>query len=355
MPLKLNVGIIGLGMFGLEHVRAFGQNPRTQVRWISTRTQRALVETAARNNIPNATPDYRKMLADPHLHAVAVCTPPDTHIEIGLDVLRAGKHLLMEKPLALTAHEALRLVEAARHHAVVLSGCTARYSRLNPKFHLVHRMIREGKLGEVYFIHHRHVAQRNRPGIEYNPPAKWFLDRGKAGGGTLMDWGGYDLAFHLGLVGDPAIENATAFCVQGLDRIDPGSNVFDVEEHGGAMMHFKDGLRYFWERASNAHCDIPNQTVIYGNKGGIRLSYCPWDSPDVEFFYTADEGRGAPQREIISVPPTWQPGSGDMDAVAEAFAAAIIDKAHLPVPPEREVENLKIVEKVYEAAGWGRK
>jgi predicted dehydrogenase len=213
-------------------------------------------------------------------------------------------------------------------------------------------MIGAGELGRVYFIHHRGTNRRGRAGMEYNPDAPWFVDRSKAGGGPMTDWGGYDFAFHLGLVGDPAFVRAEAFCVNGLDRMESRPDSFTIEEHGATMMQFEDGLRYYWERGGNAHCEVPHETIIHGTKGALKLSYCPWDSMDIEHYWVADDGRGEAGSSTITLENTWEPGPGDTAAMAEAFVARILDGAPLPISPEQEVVNLKIVEAVYAAAGW---
>jgi predicted dehydrogenase len=257
----------------------------------------------------------------------------------------------MEKPMALDSALAEELIaESEKHPRQVYSGCTARYSRLNTKYTVLRQLIEQGRLGEVYHIHHRSIGRRGRPGIEYNPSAKWFLDRSKSGGGILWDWGGYDLAFHLGLVGDPDLTRVQAFTVKGLDRVESGADVWDVEEHGMAVMTFGNGMTYYWERATNAHAELPHQTVIYGSKGGVTLSYCSWDSPDMLVYGTADEGRGEAVVETLSAPAPFDPGQGDMDAAAEMFVAAVLDGEQLAIAPRRELANMKTLEEIYAAA-----
>jgi predicted dehydrogenase len=345
----VSVGVVGLGMFGIEHVRAFARSRRCTVRWVATRNEARLAEVAAQFSVPRASTDWGDLLADPDLSAIAVCTPPHTHYAFGRAVLAAGKHLLLEKPLCISSAEAKRLVDYARRRpGLVFSGCTGRYTRLGPKYAAIQALLSSGQIGKIYLVHHRSVARRSRPGIEYNPTAKWFLSGRLAGGGPFMDLGCYDLAFHLGLLGDPALRTVSAVCRTGLDTIDPGAPVFDVEEHGAAWLTFAGKVAYYWERASNAHGEAPHQTTLYGTRGGVRLGYFPWDPPEFEVFGVTEGGKGELRREVRSVPP----GSNDMDALVEAFLAAIVEGRPLPVPPDREARNLAIIERVYAAAGW---
>ena len=347
---KLQIGFIGSGMIANAHMRNFHDDRRTEIRAVADLSKKAREAMAAEYDIPLVTRDHRKLLSDPDLDAVVVCTPPGSHLALGLDVMRAGKHLIMEKPLAPTLAAARRLVrEAARRPELMVTGCSCRHARLQPKFPYIKKMIDAGKLGEVYFVHHRTVSRQGRPGIEYHPAAKWFLDRNNAGGGPLYDWGVYDLSFHLGVLGEPEFDSCEAFCINGLDRVPAGTKTFTVEEHGAAMMKFKSGLRYYWERASNAHQEIPNQTSIYGTRGGLRFTYVG-DANEITYFYTGDQGKGKVRQRTYRV--NMSRHQGDMYAVGQAVIRALEGKGPVPMPLELELKNLAIMHAVYKAAGW---
>ena len=349
---KLQIGIVGGGMIAQAHMNNFRDDHRTEIRWLAEIDKAALGTVAKEYAVPRQTVDYREMLADKELDAVVTCTPPSSHCRIGIDTLRAKKHLMMEKPLARTVTEAKRLLrEVHKHPELMVTGCSCRHARLNPKFKHVKQLIESGKLGEIYFIHHRVVGRQERPGIEYHPTAKWFLDRELAGGGPLWDWGVYDLSFHLGVLDQPQLERVEAFCVNGLDQVNPGTSRFTVEEHGGAMMHFTNGLKYFWERAANAHLQVPNQTCIYGTKGGIRFDYTSWGSNEIEFFYVGKAGHGKPRSRILKVHMA-NHNRGDMYPLGQAFIKGVQKRGPAPMPLDIEVKNLEILNKIYKAANW---
>jgi predicted dehydrogenase len=353
MAKKIQIGFIGGGMIANAHMRNFHADRRTEIRALADVNENALQAMGAEYGIAHLTTNYKELLKDPELDAVVVCTPPGLHCQIGIDVLRAQKHLIMEKPLTRTPAEARRLLkEAQKHPDLMVTGCSCRHARLQPKYPYVKRLIDSGKIGDVYFVHHRAVSRQGRPGIEYHPTAKWFLDREMAGGGPLYDWGVYDLSFHLGVLGEPTFKRCEAFCVNGLDRVPAGTKTFTVEEHGGALLSFENGLKYFWERASNAHHEVPNQTSIYGTKGGLRFTYTSFgEVHEIEHFYTANSGKGAAKKRVYTVNMS-RHDKGDMHPVGQAIIKALQGKGPVPMPFELEVKNLEILHAVYKAANW---
>lgn len=348
MSGNVSVGIIGGGMIGVMHTRAFNALEGVSVRWLAEPVEDLRTQVAEEHGIRHTTGDYREMLGDRNLDAVIVCTPPHLHKSMGMDIIGAGKHMLMEKPLSLTLDEARELVaEVRKHPELVVSGCSARHARLNPKYRIIKELIDHGKLGTVYHIHHCETDRQSRPGIEYNPSATWFLSRTQAGGGPLLDWGVYDLSFHLGLVNEPQFLGAEGFCVNHLDTLFPEGEGF-VEEHGAAFLRFENGLTYYWERANNAHNEPHVQTRIYGTRGGVSLAFPTWFSPEVTFCSVDSDGKT--RKEVLWADMAGWPG--DIEAFDAAFADAVRNGGPAPMDSEIELKNLEIIDTVYKAAKW---
>lgn len=291
IPERYNIGVIGAGWIAKAHMGFLQDTGRAFITWIAARDPENLEKVRSEYHVPNKTQDYREILKDPSVDLVLIATPPDTHREMFIAALKAGKHVLLEKPMALNSEDLdeMMRVKAIYPHLIAME-CSARHSRLNPKYDLVKEIIGSGALGEIYHIHHQSVKRQQRPGIEFHPVAKWFLDRKRAGGGPLFDWGVYDLSFHLGVLGDvPQLEGVEKVVLKsGLDHVDPGTAVYDVEEHLLVNLQLSGGLSYHWERGVHAHVEVPNETRIYGTRGGIKLAYCTWDDPLV-IFYDLDE------------------------------------------------------------------
>ena len=300
-----NIGVIGAGWIAKAHMGFLLETGRANITWIAARNPENLEKVRSEFDIPNKTHDYHDILNDPAVEVVLIATPPDTHREMFIETLRAGKHVLLEKPMALNMEELEEMMEVkAQYPDLIAMDCSARHSRLNPKFALVKELISSGALGEVYHIHHQSVDRQNRPGIEFHPIAKWFLDKSRAGGGPLFDWGVYDLSFHLGILGDqPELERVeSAVLRSGLDDVDPETEIYDVEEHMVVNMKLSGGISYYWERGAHAHMEVPNETRIYGTLGGIKLAYCTWDDPTIIFYDLDEQGKAHETRYTRACP-----------------------------------------------------
>ncbi len=335
---KIQVGIIGTGMWGKTHIRHFQKSKRAAVRWVCAHLDTLVQEAREAFQVPRGTVDYRQMLADPELDAVVIATPPHLHARMAVDAIRAGKHTLIEKPMAITPAGLAEILAAARAapEVVVLEG-SARHARLQPKFAFVRDFIQSGKLGTVYHIHHVMASQGTF--IEYNPAGAWAMQKKTAGGGPVFDWGVYDLSFHLGILNDaPRLVAMQAFTRNGLrdlSHLAPGT---DIEQHALAWMSFDTGLTYFYERGGGLHMEIPGQTRIYGTKGGLLFSYLTWESNRIRYFF----GDAEPRQKTLTVSMKSHASHDNLPLVAN-FLDCIEGKAAPAMPPELAAKHLKIL------------
>jgi len=115
-----NIGVVGCGYWGPNLLRNFAENEGAQLRWICDVDEDRLSSMARRYPMAQTTTDYGALVRDPALDAVAVVTPVATHFAIARELLRAGKHVLLEKPLAATAREAEELIDLAEMNGLTL-------------------------------------------------------------------------------------------------------------------------------------------------------------------------------------------------------------------------------------------
>lgn len=146
----ISVGVIGYGYWGPNLVRNFAESNGAQVVAVSDLRPERLANVNKRYPGIQTSTDYREMLADPRVDAVAISTPVCTHFRIAMEALRAGKHVLVEKPLAANSEEAFELIEAAAvRNLVLMVDHTFVYTGAVRK---MRELVTSGELGEIYYF-----------------------------------------------------------------------------------------------------------------------------------------------------------------------------------------------------------
>jgi predicted dehydrogenase len=144
------IGVIGCGYWGPNLLRNFVENEAAQLRWICDLDEARVAAMGRRYPSAHTTSNYRKLLDDPELDAVAVVTPVATHFQIAKEALSAGKHVLVEKPLTATAREAEELIElAARNHRTLMVDHTFVYTGAVRK---MKEILTSGELGDLLYF-----------------------------------------------------------------------------------------------------------------------------------------------------------------------------------------------------------
>ncbi|HTX10966.1 MAG TPA: Gfo/Idh/MocA family oxidoreductase [Solirubrobacteraceae bacterium] len=147
---EIGVAVVGLGYWGPNLLRVLGENADAEVRWICDLDSSRLAKYRQRHPGARVATHLDRILADPGVDAVVLATPVDTHYELGMRALEAGKHVFVEKPLATSADLADDLAATARERRrILMCGHTFLYS---PPVRAVKRMIETGALGDIYFI-----------------------------------------------------------------------------------------------------------------------------------------------------------------------------------------------------------
>jgi predicted dehydrogenase len=217
---------------------------------------------------------------------------------------------------------------------------SCRHTRLTRKFQFIKEIIDSGKLGEIYHIHHNHLARGTF--IEWNPSGAWAMDKKRAGGGPFIDWGVYDLSFHLGLLNDvPQLNFVRSFHRNDLRDVSNLVDFSDVEQHGTAWLEFDTGLTYYYERGAGVHGETPNETRLCGTQGGLRFQFPNWDSNEVEFFYAAN---GEPRKEILPIDMSGAPD--DSLALTTHFLDCLDGKTEPLMPVRRAAKHMEILFKI---------
>jgi predicted dehydrogenase len=200
----LGVAMIGYGFMGAAHSQGWRVAPRffdldaePVLHTIVGRDASRVEDARAKFGWEYAQTDWRRVVEDPAIDIVDICTPGDSHAEIAIAALDAGKHVLCEKPLANTVEEAERMTVAAERASAsgVRSMVGFSYRRV-PAIAFARQLIQQGRLGEIRQVRAQYLQDWL---TDENGPMTWRLDRDSAGSGSLGDIGAHaiDLVEHL--------------------------------------------------------------------------------------------------------------------------------------------------------------
>jgi len=215
--------------------------------------------------------DYRDLLAISDIEVVHVLTPNVAHAEISIAALKAGKHVMCEKPMAHTAKDARAMVEAAKESGKFLT--IGYQTRSTKEYQYAHNLVKSGALGEIYYVKAPSIRRRGTP--------TWgvFLDKEKQGGGPMIDIGTHSIDAALYIIDNYEVESVTGTAYRKLyDKIqdfggwgpfDP--NTFEVEDFANGYVKFKNGCTMFIEASWLLNMEFGGATTICGTLGGLEM------------------------------------------------------------------------------------
>lgn len=147
---QLNVGIVGLGWVAGAHIAAFNKIPGAKVTAVCSRRDLDEAAISAQYGTPlKAYSDYEAMLADPDIHVIDICTPHPLHAEQAIAAAKAGKHLIIEKPIAISYEDAVAMRRAI--HEAKIKTCVCFEVRFSQQATVIQSIIQEGLLGELHY------------------------------------------------------------------------------------------------------------------------------------------------------------------------------------------------------------
>ena len=232
MPDKLRCAVIGAGGIGLDHLHSLVTCHRAAaVALAETNPQRAR-EAATRHNIPRSYADYRELLDQPDIDAVTIALPTHLHAPVALEALKARKHVLLEKPMAMNAREAAKIIDTAKQMKRTLM--VAQHLRFNKHTQFARSLIERGDLGEIYHTRGFWLRRAGIPRI-----GSWFTQKQYSGGGALADLGVHviDAGLHLMREFDVTAVSCRTharFGPRGLGEMDWGKSERSIQ----AMLHW---------------------------------------------------------------------------------------------------------------------
>lgn len=271
VPL-VRIGLIGLGAVGQQHLDSARKLTDGLITTVCDARADLAASTAAARNIPRWTASADDVLADPGIDAVLLALPTGIRTPVALAALRAGKHILLEKPVAMNAAEVRALLAAQGDR---IAACCSSRLRAFASARAARAHVATGALGPIRAITCRVIAPAGPPPAQ-TPPA-WRLSRALNGGGILVNWGSYDLDYLLGILGwdfEPAHVLARTWQTPPpyAHYPAPGS---DAETHLAATVTFTNHAVLHYERAECALEAEARSWRISGDRGALILQMAP--------------------------------------------------------------------------------
>ena len=174
---KIGVGVIGLGRNGSSFLPIYAKHPDAELIGISDLIPENLARLKSEFDVPVATMDYRDILERDDIHAISIHTPDHLHKQPFVDALRAGKHVLVEKPMANSIPDLLEMTAAAR--ASDRKTLVGQIMRFNPLFQRIKAMIANGDLGEIFYAEGDYIHDLRYQAGQVDPltGTNWYLEQ----------------------------------------------------------------------------------------------------------------------------------------------------------------------------------
>jgi UDP-N-acetylglucosamine 3-dehydrogenase len=327
----LGAAVIGLRM-GRSHALAYQKNPHTRVVGVCDLDEALLAEVARELDAPVAVTDYRELLNRDDIHVISVATPDYDHAEQSIAALRAGKHVLCEKPMAPTLEDARAMAQAAEE-----SGCKfmiGQVCRFFPGFQKTKELIERGEIGELFFLESEYAhSYRYIRGV-----GNWRTDPVKLrepflGGAChavdLLRWIGGEMT--------EAFAYANRKCLTD----------WPVDDCTIAVYRFASGA--LGKVMCSIGCVRPYtmRSVFYGTEGTIISDNT---SPQIQLCTQRDP---AASGQFIDLPVA-QPGAKPVDEEVNAFIDAIVNDAPVEMDAWQGVRTVATCLAAVESSKTGR-
>jgi len=260
----VRVGVIGCGAIAeYVHLPAYKENPAARLIAVCDINKERAKKVAEAFEAESWYIDYKELLKRDDIDAVSICTPNHLHCEQAVAAAEAGKHILLEKPMALTLRECDEIINACKKSGVKLMIGTN--SKFDPIYQRVKTLIDQGLIGRILIVKH-HMAHSG-PYKIWPAASDWFFDKDKVGGGCLMDLGSHAFDLLRWLVGD-----VTSVMAIGGAFIKKNKK---MEDNALVLLTFKEGMLGEADFSWTYKGGYEITTEIIGTEGAIFVG-TPW-------------------------------------------------------------------------------
>jgi xylose dehydrogenase (NAD/NADP) len=326
MDRKINWGILGCaGIAEKAFIPAVRESQNGVLGAIAARDEDRAKSWAGRFGFERAHRTYQELVEDPAIDAIYNPLPNDLHAEWSIRAIRAGKHVICEKPMAMNAPEVRAMIQAADTHGVLLmEGFMYKF---HPQIEKTLELIHQGTIGELRSVHSSFTFQFERDGTNY----RWSP---AMGGGALYDVGCYTLSLARLVFGE---EPVSAFASA---RLDPATG---VDMTTAAVLEFPGGRFALCDASFEAH--FQSRLLAVGADGTLRLERAfSAKAFDVEIELVRGDAKDAvrvPQANMFAL-------------MVEHFGDAVLGRAPLRYPAADALGNMRAIDACFESIRTGR-
>ena len=339
--MAVRYGVIGCGAIAQRrHIPECVNNPDSKLAALADPVKDRVEGLAAKHGAKAYT-DYKQMLADPGIDAVVVAGPNSLHATQTIEAVNAGKHVLVEKPMATTREDARAMIDAAKKAGKFLM--IGLNQRLMPPHVKAKKIIQSGAIGSIFAF--RTAFQHPGPeGWSVDAGKSWFFQKGQAFMGVTGDLGVHKADLLRWLLGQEFTE--VSGIVSTLDKRDPEGKLIDLDDNAYLTLKTAKGLTGSMILSWTNYGPEENYTVLYGQHGVLSLG------TDPHYGVVVDYRNG--EREMHRV--------GEMSTNTKQVASGIIDLFTKSIatntPPEIDglegYKSLDVILTAMEAAKLGK-
>jgi len=351
---KLRVGIIGTGGIAQAHLNSYVHlGDAVEIVGGSDIVPGKAKKFFDKNGLTDVKAfDNNDDLLALGLDGVSICTYNSTHAECTIAAIKAGAHVLCEKPMSVTLDDALKMHNCAKEHGKILTiGFQPRY---DPNMDLVREIVGSGVLGEIYYIQ---TGGGRRRGI----PGGTFIRKDLAGFGALADIGCYSLDMVLSAIGYPKPLTVSAYA---SDRFGKNPKYFhdaknfNVDDFSVALIRLEGDIALDFRMSWAMHMDSMGDTMFFGTEAGLKIKPAgvgtgwggAWDGTIGPIFMYNDVAGQLSETSI----PLRTPSSDRFISKVKAFCDAIVEGGTAPIPIIESIYNQAIVDGIYRSSQLGR-
>jgi predicted dehydrogenase len=341
MAKAIRLGVVGLRNIGRNHIRRAMALEGVDVAGVCDTDRERLEAAASEFDIDRRCTRAEDLLAQEGLDGVILAVPNHLHAPLAIAAMAAGRHVLVEKPIAHRSADAREMIAARdRTGKVLMVGMNQRF---DPLVAAARRRILAGEIGEVLYAR----AHWNRRTLGKGVAARgdWAATAELSGGGPLIDLGVHKLDLAMFLMGFPQVESVCGFCAAGVGRAAAKrrGGVYEVEDMAAGLVRFRGGSALHLEAAyfMNQAEEPPQQVAIYGSEGGFVAG-----RPHGHLLFRADGDANAPVKLT--------PQHGWAATAVEHFVQVLRGQQELSPTAEEGLIALRIVEAIYESARTAR-